>query len=216
MAAQVCLIRPQSKDDTMTNVNSHSAVFGDRMISLLDKALLQSYAMLRGHVRLMTNMLLALLPLMILLVGSCKTSDMQAISVSSSVATEYRAALFPDSSKRNTAGSTPAAGYVVRARKLMENNPAALKRLTQQEVVYMFGKPEMERHDADARIWQYSSAGCVVDFYFYAEDGRKDMDVAYVDYRFGGMTPAETKHQQGSCLHKIARSEPLSILGIIS
>ncbi len=193
----------------MTNVNRYSAVTGDRMIGFLDKGLLLSYALVRANTRMVANIVLGLLPLMILLVGSCKTADIQNTNARQSVGTEYRTALFPDSEVVTNDEYKPAAGYVVRARKLMESNPSALKHLTQQEVVYMFGKPEMERHDADARVWQYSSAGCVVDFYFYAEDGRKDMDVAYVDYRFGGMTPAATKHQQGRCLHKIARNTPL-------
>ena len=54
--------------------------------------------------------------------------------------------------------------------------------LTAREVSYLFGKPSMTRKDADARIWQYKTDACTVDFYFYG--GESDAaPVAYVDYR---------------------------------
>ena len=53
------------------------------------------------------------------------------------------------------------------------------------------GEPDMVRREAPAEVWQYDSAMCVVDFYFYEAGGR--MAVAYVEARdmLAGSEPTE-------------------------
>lgn len=181
------------------------------VINLLDRGLLFAYAEIRTNTRRLLNLIVALVPLMVLLVGSCKTSELPTAYGGSNKVSQLRMALFPDRPVTAAADAdyTPATGYLKRARKFVQGEPEVLTQLTQEEVTYLFGKPKMERRDANARVWQYKNEGCVVDFYFYTEAGTSSAPVSYVDYRLGGRDQAD-ESQQGSCLKKIASQSVIS------
>lgn len=163
-----------------------------------DRMFMGFYGEVRKNARRISHLMITLLPLMMLLVGSCKTSELPGSYGGNASADQFRLALFPD---RMLAGDTlyqPAAGYVSRAQKYIAGNPESLKLLTEQEVTFLFGRPDMERRDANAAIWQYTSDSCVIDFFFYDEPGLEDESrVAYVDQRTkkAGVT--------GDCLHNV-------------
>lgn len=172
------------------------------------------YAHVRRNARRITRLVIAFLPLMMLLVGSCKTSQTSGIDNIIAGMDDLRAALFPDRVIARDAGDYhPAAGYVTRARGYVEGNPSSLTHLTDQEIRFIFGEPTMQRHDADARIWQYRSGACVVDFYFYDQPGlTNESAVAYVDFRLKNdlipgsaprLEPVALK-SQSKCLKRIA------------
>lgn len=138
-----------------------------------------AYRHMRGNVRRMARLAAVMLPLAALLVGSCKTSELPA-AYSGDGAAQFRTALFPDRGNVRSSTYIPAAGYLSRARSFVAGKPDALEMLTGVEVGYLFGAPTMKRQDADARVWQYKSGACVVDFYFY---GAGESPVSYVDIR---------------------------------
>lgn len=170
------------------------------------------YWHVRRNARRLSRLLLAMLPLMVLLVGSCKTSEVTDNFARKNDVTQLRAALFPD--RVETADYHPAGGYVARAQDFVQSNPAALTKLTEQEIGFLFGKPSMERKDADARIWQYKTPSCVVDVFFYGDHNAQD-PVSYVDYRIKadleqGAAPRTEplpQQNQSKCLRKIVRGD---------
>lgn len=187
-------------------------------ITAVDEAFMGFYQQVQRNSRRAMRLMLALLPLVLLLVGSCKTSDTAANTFTAATPmAQFRAALFPDRAALADESYRPASGYVARARDYIEGDPESLNRLTEDEVAYIFGKPDMERRDADARIWQYRAPGCVVDFFFYdqkpgAGSGARSA-VSYVDFRLQedlepgsaarmAVVPADS---QSACLDKIAR-----------
>ncbi len=114
--------------------------------------------------------MLTLVPLMMLLVGSCKTADLPSAYGTAGGADQLRIALFPDQVRvKDTALYKPARGYVQRAQTYVSGAPETLEMLTAREVGYLFGEPQFQRKDsvAKAQVWQYSHGECVVDFYFY-------------------------------------------------
>jgi hypothetical protein len=183
------------------------------LLGVADGAFMGFYAHMRRNARRITRLAVAFLPLMMLLVGSCKTQSEGMNNLFIGV-DQLRAALFPDRIiARDEADYQPAPGYVSRARGYVEGDPASLQHLTEQEIKFMFGAPAMQRTDADARIWQYKSGACVVDFYFYDDPAHKgESAVAYVDFRLkedlmpGGAPRTEpiALHSQSKCLKKIA------------
>ena len=62
---------------------------------------------------------------------------------------------------------------------------AALVNLTQADMAATFGKPDFTRVDAPAEIWQYRSANCVLDVFFYPEGS--GMRVSYASTRSRGL-----------------------------
>lgn len=189
-------------------------------IGAVDDAFMGFYHEVRRNTRRIMRLMLALLPLMMLLVGSCKTSQVTNSFAGQTAVAQFRSALFPDRLAARDGSYRPASGYVARARDYIEGDPEALNHLTETEVNYLFGKPAMKRKDADARIWQYRAGGCVVDFFFYdqkdvanssviAHDGSA---VSYVDFRLkqdlepGSAARLEpvSAHSQSKCLAKIA------------
>lgn len=183
------------------------------LVDAVDGAFMELYSHARSNASRITRLGLTLVPLMMLLVGSCKTESASAFDGAQAGVDYFRTALFPDRVLARDAGYTPAAGYVSRAQDFVAGDPAALMRLTEQEVTYLYGKPTMERRDAEAKIWQYRSKACVVDFYFYEQKGREhESNVAFVDYRLKGDlvpgtpandNPVNSRHQT-RCLKKIA------------
>lgn len=154
------------------------------MLDALDRAMLGFYRQVRANARRITQFVAVLLPLMLLLVGSCKTSQMPASYGSVAGPDQFRIALFPDRVNFTGVSYYPAEGYIARARQFVAGDPDTLTMLTEQEIVYLFGKPAMRRKDADATIWQYRNEACVVDFYFYDQPGLEDQSrVSYVDVR---------------------------------
>ena len=182
-------------------------------IGAVDDAFMGFYHQVRRNTRRFMRLMLALLPLMVLLVGSCKTSQVTNSFAGQTVVAQFRAALFPDRQTAREGDYRPASGYVARARDYVEGDPETLNHLTEQEVRYIFGKPAMQRRDADARIWQYRAGGCVVDFFFYDQKDMQDGSaVSYVDFRLkedlepGSAARLEpvSAHSQSKCLSKIA------------
>lgn len=182
------------------------------MIGLVDDEFMALYFHARRNARRMARLGFAMLPLMMLLVGSCKVSEVSDNFSGAGKTAQLRAALFPDRAVQQ-GEYHPAGGYVSRALRFVEGSPESLKRLTEQEIGYLYGKPSMERKDADARVWQYRTEACVVDFFFYDDkDGRDESPVSYVDYRMKqDLDPeAEPRTQplsergQSKCLKKIA------------
>lgn len=180
------------------------------------------YCHMRRNARRLTRLGFALVPLMMLLVGSCKVSEVSDTFTGQEKASQLRAALFPDRAASHNGGYMPAGGYVSRAQKFVEGDPKALTRLTEQEIGFMYGKPTMERKDADARVWQYKTAACVVDFFFYDDkDGRDESPVSYVDFRLkqdlDGATAPRTEpvseRGQGKCLKRIVSGSFASTRG---
>lgn len=136
-----------------------------------------------------TAFILLMLPTMSLLVGSCKTSDLSSSAYSYQKSMAFKEALFPSSSiiKRNADDSSTRAHrtYVSRARSIIQKDPESLMKLTKQEISFIFGEPTFARKDANARVWQYKTNNCVIDFYFYDERNAKTASpVSFVDMRF--------------------------------
>ena len=178
----------------------------------VDAAVMVFYVHLRRNARRLSHLALALLPLAVLLVGSCKTYEGPSSYVSAEAPAQFRLALFPDSAEAQSDDFRPARGYVASARKFVAGEPQSLTKLSEREIAYLFGKPSLERRDADARIWQYRTDSCVVDVYLYKNDAQNnEYSVSYVDFRSGdelkiGGPIAEkpaTEKNQSRCLRKL-------------
>lgn len=179
-----------------------------RFVAVADRALMIFYAQVARKIRGVISILVALIPLAMLLVGSCKTAEMPGAYGSNAGDVQFRTALFPDKVKAVTGEYKPAAGYVSRALKYVSYAPESLNRLTSEEISYLFGKPSMERRDAEALVWQYKTRDCVVDFYFY-RDGETAAPVSYVDFR-GPEFGADADENRAACLGKIAAGDVIS------
>lgn len=190
------------------------------MIATLDQTLMSVYGLTGSNLRRLARLAVALLPLVVLLVGSCKTPDAPNASLTSR-SEQLRNALFPDrASHMSDARYTPAAGYISQARNFIADEPQSLMMLTQQEIRYLFGKPTLRRQDADAEVWQYKANGCVVDFYFYDEQGRTGQNqTSYVDFRMqdelvpgsaARIQPISTG-EKTDCLHSVLSRGAFSV-----
>jgi hypothetical protein len=173
--------------------------FFTSLVDLVDRSFMLLYTHTRRNARRITHLAVALVPLMALLVGSCKTPG-AGNAFAKAGPEQFRAALFPDRAYTDRDGYQPAAGYIAQARNFVEAAPETMKMLTRQEVGYIYGRPALHRRDADAEIWQYNTRRCVVDFYFYG-----DHQLAYIDARLkkemarGGTKPLPAK-AQSKCL----------------
>lgn len=176
-----------------------------RFVAVADRALMIFYAQAARKIRGVFSIFVALIPLAMLLVGSCKTAEMPGAYGGNSGDAQFRTALFPDRVHAVAGEYKPAAGYVSRARKYVSAAPESLTRLTVEEVTYLFGKPTMKRRDAEALVWQYKARGCVVDFYFYQE-GPAPAPVSYVDFR-GSEFGADVDENHAACLGRIASGD---------
>ena len=189
------------------------------MVGALDHAYMSFY----GHARRAIRLVVAMLPLIVLLVGSCKTSQLPAAFGNNAGPAQFRLALFPDRINAHEAAYTPAAGYIARAQGFIAEAPENLMMLTQQEIGYLFGKPTLHRKDADAEVWQYKTSGCVVDFYFYNEKGHQGQSpLSYVDIRLKDemvpgsalrTRPLETS-ETSDCLSHVVSRELISSLHV--
>src|ERR1700748_1366923 len=91
------------------------------VVQTVDSGFMLFYRHARRNARRITNLVITLVPLMALLVGSCKTS--QTTSTIYSVVTSaerLQTALFPDRVNYHGAHYVPAAGYVDQARDFVE------------------------------------------------------------------------------------------------
>ena len=185
---------------------------GAVLVDVVDRALILLYSHVRKNARRLTRLIVTLVPLMALLVGSCKPSQLPWSLGSNADPVQFRIALFPDRVAYEGVSYSPAAGYVSRAQEFVVHQPESMLMLTQQEITYLFGKPTLHRQDANAEVWQYKTAGCVVDFYFYDEAGTKGQSpLSYVDirmkdemvpgsaFRTRPLAPAE----KSDCLHTV-------------
>lgn len=164
------------------------------IVNVVDALFLSFYRHLRKNSNRLARLIVALLPMMALLVGSCKISELPwAHAGVRDHAAEVRLALFPD------AAESPALAYIDRARRVVQNMPDIMDALTRREVRYMLGAPSFVRRDAEAEVWQYRGDACVMDFYFY-EAGAA---VSYVDVRFKKSVPAGGEVLKPRCLGDI-------------
>jgi len=177
------------------------------VVQTVDSGFMLFYRHARRNARRITNLVITLVPLMALLVGSCKTAQTSDNLASANIysvttsAEQLQSALFPDQAAFHGAHYKPAAGYVEEARNFVEEKPQTMLMLSRDQIGFMFGKPSFHRHDADAEVWQYKTAACVVDFYFYGKS-----PVSYIDTRHKDQTPA-TASEVSSCLHHIERKD---------
>jgi len=185
------------------NGDLYSAIVG-----FVDDSFMLLYRHVRRNARRITSLVITLVPLMALLVGSCKTSQTSDLSdniyngaprpmILSAAAEQFRTTLFPDRANFHGDHYVPAAGYVSEARGYVESKPQTMTMLDREAVGFLFGKPTFHRHDADAEVWQYKTKACVIDFYFY---GKKQ--VSYIDARRKDQTPITTD-EESTCLHHI-------------
>jgi len=171
------------------------------LIALLDAGLMGFYRHTRQTARRSAQLVVLLLPLMALLVGSCKTSQAPAaLSAAYGADIAFQAALFPDRpAARGNKLYTPAAGYVSEARTYVEAHPSSMLMLGRDEIGYLFGKPAFSRRDADAEVWQYKTAACVVEFYFY-----KGEKVAHMEARRKDLSPVNPG-EESQCIGNIRK-----------
>ncbi len=168
---------------------------------------------LHRHSRRLTRLFVTLLPLLGLMVGSCKTSQMTLALTTNADQATFRTALFPDRKDIHDVNYRPAAGYISRAQDFVVHKPQTLMMLSQAEISYLFGKPTLHRRDADAEIWQYKVSSCVADFYFYHEETQAKL--AYVDIRtrdelIPGSTPRSTpvsSREQSKCFADVIEED---------
>jgi hypothetical protein len=181
-----------------------------------DGGFMALYAHARRNANRIMRLLIAFLPLLMLLVGSCKTSVLPGSYGSNAGPEQFRIALFPDRVNFQGDSYYPAQGYISRARKYVEGVPTALTQLTEQEISYLFGAPTVVRRDADARIWQYRGEACVLDVFFYKEAGRDNgYSVTHVDFRMkedldpavqaADIVPASPR-SQSRCIRTLVRA----------
>ena len=158
------------------------------LIDIIDRGLLTIYARVGMHLRRLMRLTVAVLPLVVLLVGSCKTAELPSAFHGRAADEQLRLALLPGYGGEAT---------IERARDYVAAVPETMMSLTEREVSSLFGSPAVTRRDADAQIWQYRGEECVMDVYFYgAGDSRP---VTYVDYRGNASSSAPA-----SCLNAIA------------
>jgi hypothetical protein len=172
----------------------------------VDEGLLFLRAETRKNLRRFLSLLLALGPVAMLLVGSCKTAELPGAYGSSAGSEQFRTALFPDRVNFKGIDYYPAEGYISRAQKYVAGTPDTLTMLTMREITYLFGAPALKRTDSSAEVWQYRGKSCVVDFYFYHQPGTRDEDrVAYADVRYKNARDAQglPRRAQTDCLEKV-------------
>lgn len=188
----------------MKGIFIHKRLFAG-LVEVLDALLMAFYAHVRQNARRMTRLAVTLLPLIMLLVGSCKTSQLPAAYGSNAGPDQFRIALFPDRVNFKGVGYYPAQGYISRAQKFVTGDPQSLLMLTDEEITYLFGKPAVARHDAAAEIWQYRTAACVVDFFFYRDKLEKEDKgrVSYVDVRLKNNVASVSPSRQTRCLEHV-------------
>lgn len=189
------------------------------IVERVDDAIMNLYVHAKRNAARIMRLVVAFLPLMMLLVGSCKTAQVSDAGMHIARQDRLRTALFPDMLlPMEGAHYAPAAGFVSRARDYVEDAPASLTQFTRQDIGFLFGQPTMQRRDADAQIWQYKTKSCVVDFYFYGDKGAADagdMRVSYVDFRtrdqlFPGSLPPDGQpslRKQSRCVQSIVNGD---------
>ncbi len=52
---------------------------------------------------------------------------------------------------------------------------AGLAGLAPSQVAALYGQPDFRRNDPPAEVWQYRSADCVLDLYFYSANGGEQL-----------------------------------------
>lgn len=151
------------------------------LIVAIDEAFMRLYDSAHRNRRRMARLALALFPMVLLLVGSCKgvSTTGATTQMKLTAAEQLRSALFPQDTQGD---KRPAAGYISAAKSYVADTPDTLTLLTDREIGYLFGTPAMTRKDAEARVIQYRGGPCVVDFYFY-ENTEGTAPVSHVDVR---------------------------------
>ena len=114
----------------------------------------------------MTLLWSAILIIAMLLVGSCRTSEVSATYRGSDNHDKVRNILFP--------AEQSAKAHITVARNYLKNHPDIMIHLTDKDILEILGQPEIQRHEEAADIWQYAGNECVVDIYFYNESIKSD------------------------------------------
>jgi hypothetical protein len=83
-------------------------------------------------------------------------------------------------------------------------NPGHLLKLTTQDVALILAKPELARQDGQSRMWQYRTAGCVLDVYIQEDK------VAHYEFRSRGDLNGK-KPGSWSCLQSLYKERPIDI-----
>ena len=88
----------------------------------------------------------------------------------------------------------------------LSNLKDRLVTLRSAEVIDLMGRPEFERSEPPARIWQYRAPTCVMDLFLY--DGGEDFVVEYVDLRTRGSRSDEVDDRNcfASRIQKLAQN----------
>lgn len=181
------------------------------------RALRAGLAAARRNARRLSSIVMTLLPIMLLLVGSCKTEELPGAYGSNAGPDQFRIALFPDRVDYRGKDYYPARGYITRAQKYVSGTPDTLVLLTEYEIGYLFGKPALARKDAQARVWQYRSQDCVVDLYFYPDAALSAGRVAHADVRARQSRMTLSPAAQKKCLSAIMAendADPDTVAGL--
>lgn len=104
--------------------------------------------------------------------------------------------------QRDSAESQPAA-------PILSSHNDAFIGLGDDELSDALGRPDMIWRESPAEVWQYDSAMCVVDFYFYETGGR--LEVAYVEARDMLADSQPTERCVKSLLQSVATTTPTSL-----
>ncbi|HEY8963466.1 MAG TPA: hypothetical protein VIN59_03265, partial [Alphaproteobacteria bacterium] len=67
--------------------------------------------------------------------------------------------------------------------------PDAVRHLSRNELLVVFGKPTLQRAEGDVNIWQFASSDCALDIYF-KDDANKPV---YAEYRVRGSAEGGAK-----------------------
>lgn len=146
------------------------------LVTLADAGLMRLYVQARRNASRIVRTAVALLPLIVLMVSSCKTAETASTLTP---AQQVRQALVPDHAAPAQSG---------RARAYVAAAPETLTLLTTREIGYLYGRPAFVRKDDGIQVWQYKTEGCLIDFYMYGDKTGADA-VSYVDVRRDGVLP---------------------------
>ncbi|WP_142849173.1 hypothetical protein [Telmatospirillum sp. J64-1] len=85
--------------------------------------------------------------------------------------------------------------------RLLAEQPGRLQGLSAAEIVSVLGEPQLLRRDAPAQIWQYHGETCILDLFFYEDDG--EIQVAHAAVRH----PTHTPPPLGQCLRTLLNQQ---------
>lgn len=105
-----------------------------------------------------------------------------------------------DAQGRSGASNTPESkktAYKIPSR--METDPDDLKSMSPYELIAALGRPDLQRREKPAEVWQYEAKECVVDIVLF--DKGRGAKVTYLESR----DRQGNRHDVESCLRKVER-----------